>query len=77
MFIIIIVYDKVLTPTSPVSSQDFYCSLPRDKSWDVTPCLGVSVVLRCASFRVHAFSLPLLDNFFFYFPSLLYNFSTS
>ena len=40
---IIIVFDRVLKRTSPVSSQDIYCSLPRDKSRDVTPRLGVSI----------------------------------
>ena len=38
MFIIIIVvFDKILPRSSPVSSQDFYCSLPRDQSRDVIP----------------------------------------
>ena len=41
MFIIII-FDRVLTRSS-VSSQDFYCSLPRDQSRDVTPRMGVSI----------------------------------
>ena len=40
---IIIVFDRVLTRSSPVSSQDFYRSLPRDQSRDVTPRLGVSI----------------------------------
>ena len=40
---IIIVFDRVLTHPSPVSSQDFYCSLPRDQSRDATPRLGVSI----------------------------------
>ena len=39
---IIIVFDNVLKRSSPVSSQDFYCSLPRDESRDVTPHLVVS-----------------------------------
>ena len=34
IIIIIIVFDRVLTRSSPVSSQDFYCSLPRDQSRD-------------------------------------------
>ena len=34
---IIIVFDRVLTISSLVSSQDFYCSLKRDQSRDVTP----------------------------------------
>ena len=40
---IIIVFDRVLTRSSPVSSKDFYFSLPRDQSRDVTPRLGVSI----------------------------------
>ena len=40
---IIIVFDWVLTRSSPVSTQDFYCSLPSDQSRDVTPRLGVSI----------------------------------
>ena len=42
---IIIVFDYVLT-RSYVSKQDFYCSLPRDQSRDVTSRLGVSVILH-------------------------------
>ena len=45
---IIIVFFKFLTRSSTVSSQDFYCSLPRDQSRDVqyvTPGLGVFVIL--------------------------------
>ena len=34
---IIIVFDRVSTYSSPVSSLDLYCSLLRDQSWDVTP----------------------------------------
>ena len=48
----IIVFDKVLIRSSPVSFQDFYCSLPRDQSRDVTPRLGVSVIEECTSFCV-------------------------
>ena len=40
---IIIVFDMVLTRSSPISKQDFYCSLPRDQSRDVTPRLGVFI----------------------------------
>ena len=40
---IIIVFDWVLKRSSPVSSRDFYWSLPRDQSRDVTPRLGVSI----------------------------------
>ena len=49
---IIIVFDKVLTRSSPVSSQDFNCSLPRDQLRDVTPRLGVFVIFQCPFFRV-------------------------
>ena len=59
MFIIIVFY-RVLTRSSPVSSQDFYCSLPRDQSLDVTPRLGVSINYKCTSFRVLASSFRLL-----------------
>ena len=58
--LIIIVLDGVLTCSSPVSLQDFYCSLPRDKSRDVTPRLAVSVIYKCTSFRVLASSFRLL-----------------
>ena len=40
---IIIVFDRILTRSSSVSPQDFYSSLPRDQSRDVTPSLGVSI----------------------------------
>ena len=40
---IIIVFDMVLTRSSPVSSHDFDCSLLRDQSRDVTPHLEVSI----------------------------------
>ena len=43
IIIIIIVFDRVLTHSFPVSLQDFYCSLPWDKSLDMTPRLGVSI----------------------------------
>ena len=33
--IIIVVFDEVLTMSSPVSSKDFFCSLPRDQSRDM------------------------------------------
>ena len=49
---VIIVFNKVLTRCSPVPSQDFYCSLPRDQSRDVTPRLGVFVILQCTSVRL-------------------------
>ena len=39
---IIIVFDRVFKRFSPVSSQDFYCSLPRDQLRDLTPRLVVS-----------------------------------
>ena len=49
---IIIVFDRGLKRSSPVSSQDSYCSVPRDQTRDVTPCLGVSINLKSTSFRV-------------------------
>ena len=55
---IIIVFDSVLTRSSPVSSPDFYCSLPKDQSQNVTPLFGVSI--KSASFRVLAASFRLL-----------------
>ena len=57
---IIIVFDRVLKRSSPVSLQDFYSSLPRDQSQDLTPCLGVSINLKCTLFRVLASSFQLL-----------------
>ena len=39
----IIVFDRVLTRSSPVASQEFYCSFPRDLSRDVISHLGVSI----------------------------------
>ena len=59
MFIIIVFY-MVLTHSSPVSLQDFYCFLPRDQSRDVTSRLGVSINYKCTSFRVLASSFRLL-----------------
>ena len=41
--LIIIVFDRGLKRSSPVSSLDFYCSLPRDQLRDVTPRLGVPI----------------------------------
>ena len=44
----IIVFGKVLTRSSLVSSEDFfYCPLPRDLSRNVTPRLWVFVILQC------------------------------
>ena len=54
MFIIIL-HDMVLTCSSPVPLQDFYCSLPRDQSRDVTPPMGVFVILQSTSVRVSIF----------------------
>ena len=54
--LISIVLDYVLTGLSLVSSQDFYCSLPRDQSRNVTSRLTVYVILQCTSFPVHASS---------------------
>ena len=50
MLIIILFDHLVWTCSSSVSSQDFYCSLPRDQSRDMTPRLEVFVILQCASF---------------------------
>ena len=47
IIIIIIVFDRVVTSFSLVSSHDFYCSLPRDQSQYVTPLLEVFVILKC------------------------------
>ena len=52
---IFIVFDYLLTRSFPISSQDFYCSLPRDQSRDVTPRLGVFVILQCTPFPVCIF----------------------
>ena len=49
---IIIVFDLVLTRSSPFPSLNFYCSPPRDQSRDVTPRSGVFVIFQCTSFRV-------------------------
>ena len=45
----------MLTHSSPVSLQDFYCSLQWDQSRDVAPLLEISVILQCASFCVCIF----------------------
>ena len=52
---IIIVFDRVLARSSPVPKKDFYSSLPRDQSLDVTPRLGVFVILQCTSFWICIF----------------------
>ena len=52
----------VLTRSSPVSSQDFYCSLPRDQSRDVTPLLGISKIKSVLHFAF----LHLLSGFYYY-----------
>ena len=57
---IITVFDHVLTRSCPVSSQDFYCSLPRDQSRDVTFRLVVFVILQCTSLYASSFRLLLL-----------------
>ena len=57
--IINIVFNYVL-PQSSVSSQDFYCSLTRGQSRNVTDRFRVSVILQCTSFRVYASSFCLL-----------------
>ena len=60
---IIIVFDRVLTRSSPVYSQDFYCSLPRDQSRDVTPRLGVSINFKSV---LHFAFLHLLSGYYYY-----------
>ena len=57
-----IVFDRVLKRSSPVSSQDFYCSLRRDQSRDVTPCLGVYINLNVLLFAL----LHLLSGYYYY-----------
>ena len=49
-----VVFVQVLT-RSPVSLLDFFCSLPRNQSRDVTPRLGVSVILQCFPFTFMQF----------------------
>ena len=63
MFIVIVFY-YALTFSSPVSSssQDFFCSLSRDQSLDVTSRLGVSVTLKCTSFAF----MQLISGYYFY-----------
>ena len=51
----------LLTLSSPVSSQDFYFSLPRDQIRDVTPRLGVFVFKSILYFAyAYSFRLTLL-----------------
>ena len=52
---IITVFDQLLTRSSSVSSQDFYCPLLKDESRDVIPRLGVFVIFQCTSFRLCIF----------------------
>ena len=59
---IIIVFDRVLKRSSPVSSQDFYCSLQRDQSRDVTPLLVVSLIKSVLHFAF----LHLLSGYCYY-----------
>ena len=40
IIIIIIVFDMVLMHSSPVSSQDFYCSLPKNQVMGCDSSLG-------------------------------------
>ena len=54
--LIIIVFDSVLTRSFPDSLQDFYCSLLRDQSRDVTRCLGVCFSLVCFISSMHLHS---------------------
>ena len=64
---IIIVFNKVLKRSSPVSSQDSTVLSQGGNSrtvfspkGDVTPCWGVFINLKCTSFRVLASSFRLL-----------------
>ena len=41
------IFACVVINSFPVSFQNFYCSLQRDQSRDVTPRLGVSGILEC------------------------------
>ena len=41
-----IIVFRLASDKLPVVSQDFFHSLPRDQLWDVTPRLGVSVILE-------------------------------
>ena len=51
MFCLLLLYlISVLKRSTPVSSQDFYCSLPNDLSRDVTPFVGVFVILHAVDF---------------------------
>ena len=59
---IIIVFDRVLKRSSPASLQDFYCSLPRDQSRDVTPRLVVSIIQSVLHFEF----LHLLSGYYYY-----------
>ena len=59
---VIIVFARVLTRSSPVSLQDFYCSLPRDQSRDVTPRMGF-LLIKCA--LLSAF-FHLLSGYYYY-----------
>ena len=56
---IIIVFNSVLRPSSSIPSEDIFCST-NYQSRDVTPHLGVFVILQCSSFRVHESSFLLL-----------------
>ena len=57
---IIIVFDRVLTRSFPVSSQDFYCSLRRDQSRDVTPCWEFLLIKSMNFILASTFRLLLL-----------------
>ena len=59
---IIIVFDRVLTRSSPVFSQDFYCSLPRDQSWDVIPRLKFLLIKSVLHFAF----LHRLSGYYYY-----------
>ena len=59
---IINVFDRVLKRSFPVSSQDFYCSLPRDQSRDGTPRLEF-LLIKCA---LHFAFLNLLSGYYYF-----------
>ena len=62
---IIIVFDRVLKRSSSVSSQDFYCSLPRDQLRDVTDELLAWEFLLIKSVLHFAF-LHFLPGYYYY-----------
>ena len=59
---ITIVFNMVLTRFSPVSLQDFYCSLPWNQSRDVTPPWEF-LLIKC---EIHFAFLHLHSGFYYY-----------